>query len=301
MLMPALQSAREAARRTACTAHLKDIGLSYELYANSHNDVLPPRRPFGSGNGFSQPSAFNAVHGQTGNNAPPFYADALIAEGYSNVALWTCASWDGQDDSGNPGNPGYAMSGFWSGHRLGDLSNPSEWAYEYFDNKSFFRKNIAGDFDPSKYHDEIGINDGMPRTYIWWPERSMLLMDNASDTGTKAEDWVNSTDGWGAGPPPGGVGIYNFPAAYPMRHSGGGYYADAQGTILPDGTSNACSLPDTSNRVVQTDSCLFMRRTPRTGRPPMCRCGKGMNSSVLLSTCPVGIVKRGQSGATGRI
>lgn len=271
MLLPALTKAREKAMTISCLNNLKQIGLSYELYALDYDDVLPPRRPFGLPNGFSQPSAFDTVHGQTGDNAPPFYADALIADNYSPVDLWHCPSWDGEDDNGNAGNPGYAMSGFWSGHEL-DPGNSNVNALEYWDHESFFRDNIYNDTSP--YHDKIGVREGTPRNYVRWPQRSMLLMDNASDTGTKAEDWVG-----GGGPPPGGVGIYNFPAAYSMRHEQSGFYLDAQGTVLRSGKSNVLFLTDTPNRGSPRNLCLFMKGFRRIGHTPMSPCGWLTSSS----------------------
>lgn len=46
ILLPALSRARESARRTTCSSNLKQMALSFTMYASEHRGAYPPREVF---------------------------------------------------------------------------------------------------------------------------------------------------------------------------------------------------------------------------------------------------------------
>jgi prepilin-type N-terminal cleavage/methylation domain-containing protein/prepilin-type processing-associated H-X9-DG protein len=84
ILLPALARAREAARRASCQNNLKQMGLSFAMYAGESRGMYPPRQTY-------------TCDGQLGSTMT-FRGDAIIPEYLSDVNVLWCPSWTAQSD-----------------------------------------------------------------------------------------------------------------------------------------------------------------------------------------------------------
>jgi prepilin-type N-terminal cleavage/methylation domain-containing protein/prepilin-type processing-associated H-X9-DG protein len=110
LLLPAIQSARESARRASCANNLRQIGVALQSFHNDHKK-LPPSRYF---NGYPTWFAIILPYVEEQSLAhqwrldEPFYADSNRAARETPVAIFRCPSRSGAylalDSQGNSGD-----------------------------------------------------------------------------------------------------------------------------------------------------------------------------------------------------
>ena len=119
LLLPALQSARERARRQKCVNHLKVIGIGLNMYAIDNNDRFPAG-PAYAGNNVLDVKDFYTANGRAGG------FELLRVNGYlEDYAVYVCPSTDvapgkGSDSlSWNAANSGSGRANLTYGYRAG--------------------------------------------------------------------------------------------------------------------------------------------------------------------------------------
>ena len=85
MLLPAVGQAREKARQALCSSHVRQIGVTFHLYAQDHQDMLPPFGQYCCGNA-------NAKVPYWWQILPEYTGNPLEAIGIENSSALACPS-----------------------------------------------------------------------------------------------------------------------------------------------------------------------------------------------------------------
>jgi prepilin-type N-terminal cleavage/methylation domain-containing protein/prepilin-type processing-associated H-X9-DG protein len=96
LLLPAVQAAREAARRSQCSNNLKQLGLALENYESALGS-FPPGRMGCDGDGSFQCSGFNSKPGDIGISGFVALLPFIEQQGLYNAIDWTVPPWSASD------------------------------------------------------------------------------------------------------------------------------------------------------------------------------------------------------------
>lgn len=195
LLLPAVQSAREAARRMQCSNNLKQIGLAMHMYMDT-NQGLPPNGIYSwTGSAvrtesawsamarilpfIEQESLFSGIDLKTSYNSQPQISS-------QRVATFMCAS--EVNDSGQGSNPTYGNQ-HWT---INYVTNGGTWAV--MTNKSGIAKYGDGSFSPNRSYKPADFLDGLSHTLAVAEVKPLTQrVASADDTATFATPPVPPT------------------------------------------------------------------------------------------------------------
>jgi prepilin-type N-terminal cleavage/methylation domain-containing protein/prepilin-type processing-associated H-X9-DG protein len=104
MLLPALSSAKERAKRVSCMNNLKQINLASQMYANDNRDFLPPMQVTVNG---------ALVNGGWPWDVPALTITNMATYGWSRHSMYcTSVLEQDQDNEWNYGLPNFRVTGY---------------------------------------------------------------------------------------------------------------------------------------------------------------------------------------------
>ena len=101
MLLPALNKARESARRISCTSNFSQLGKAVAMYTSDHKEHIPPYRDYGSPEmyffGGGNANGYLAVYlGESGNTAKDNFGIITETGKHTRLACPSYAAVPGQ-------------------------------------------------------------------------------------------------------------------------------------------------------------------------------------------------------------
>jgi prepilin-type N-terminal cleavage/methylation domain-containing protein/prepilin-type processing-associated H-X9-DG protein len=231
LLLPAVQSAREAARRSQCTNNLKQIGLASHNYVDVWNVM-----PSGMRWDWTTPPSLTSAHGPLPSLLPHMEQTALFnAFNWSvgvyvnppvnatchgvSVAVFQCPSDPGSSGIAQYSDPIYprmahssyaSMSGLWPSNTY-DL--PPATGYPTGAKHTDYAKVMANQKGIFSVHSKTRlseIRDGLSNT-LMWGEHDLLSFDTDKDPSSNSTDW-----GWWTS---GSYGDTQLTAMFPINAS----------------------------------------------------------------------------------
>ncbi len=151
LLLPALSSAKQTAKRLGCMSNLKQFGLVFANYANDYNGLTPYAL---TSNALAYPAWFDMI----GDTMSPTHSSYKIGAG-TNFGVWQCPSNDkGQTTplgrSGSPTQGSYAANG-WN-----DETAPDNLYLNSKVDQMAYPSMLSAMFDGSYYRTEPWNNTG---------------------------------------------------------------------------------------------------------------------------------------------
>ncbi len=154
LLLPALGSAKERAKRTTCVNHLRQIGIGLAMYSPEFNDKMPPCQ-WGETETINSDATYDAYNGSL--NAADAKNLGLLFEAklISNARVFYCLSGTTAKGIGTMGfyasertYENYTTNGKWPGFYPGDSTPRVRIGYTYFPQSG--TKTLASRTIPSK-------------------------------------------------------------------------------------------------------------------------------------------------------